>query len=65
MVERWLIVPYHQQELEQLKGRVDPEEIRRLNRVHMQRLNELSRKTFGEFIKLLGIEKKFRLLPSR
>ena len=65
MVERWMVVPYHQEELAGLKGKVDPQEILKLNEHHMERLKELSKKTFGEFIRLFGVEKKFRLLPSR
>lgn len=65
MVERWMMVPYHQQELQELKGQVEPAEILRRNADHMGRLKDLSRRTFGEFINLFGREKKYRFLPSR
>ncbi len=65
LVERWLTVPKHLKELEELKGKIDADQIRRENQEHMGRQMELSRLTFGEFIRLLGVEKTRRLLPSR
>lgn len=65
LVERWLKVPRHLNELKALEGRIDPETIRRDTRDHIAHLKVLSDKTFGEFIKLLGIPKKAKRLPSR
>ena len=65
MIERWLNVPRHVQEIESLEGRIDPEAIRRETPAHIQRLKTLSDRTFGEFIKLFGFEKTRRRLASR
>ena len=65
MIERWLEVPGHLKELEALKGKIDPEVIRQETPQYIGRLKELSVQTFGAFLKLLGVEKKDRRLPSR
>jgi len=65
MIERWLEVPRHKKEIEGLRGKIDPEVIRRQTPEYIRRLKALSEQTFGEFINLFGVKKKFRLLPSR
>lgn len=65
MIARWLEVPLHLNELDKLKGKIDPENIRQETPLYIDRLKDLSRKTFTEFIKLIGTTKKFRQLPSR
>lgn len=65
MIERWLKVPYHRQQLEDLKGSVNPDRIREETHRYIHRLKELSRLTFGEFIRLFGEKKKRILLSSR
>lgn len=54
IIERWLKISSQ-----------SPERIREETPRHIDRLRELSRKIFGEFIKLFGVEKKFRGLVSR
>jgi GMP synthase (glutamine-hydrolysing) len=65
MIERWLQVPNHQREMEGLVGKIVPEKIQEETGCHIGRLEDLSEKTFTEFIKLFGVQKKYRLLPSR
>jgi GMP synthase (glutamine-hydrolysing) len=65
MIERWLTVPMHVKEIESLDGKIDPQTIRRETPGHIQRLKELSDRTFGEFIKLFGSAKTRRRLGSR
>jgi GMP synthase (glutamine-hydrolysing) len=65
MIERWLTVPTHVKEIESLGGKIDPQTIRRETPGYIQRLKELSDRTFGEFIKLFGFEKTRRRLGSR
>ncbi len=65
MIERWLVVPHHKEEMENLKGKVDPKDIREQTPRHIHRLKSLSHSAFSEFIKLFGVSKKKRLLPSR
>ena len=65
MIKRWLKVPGHLKELESLKGQIDPQEIKEKTPEYIGRLQSLSLATFGAFLKLFGVEKKVRLLPSR
>lgn len=65
LIERWLNVPLHRDEIAQLGGRIDPEIIRQQSPTHVARLKQLSDATFGEFISLLGVSKRYRALPSR
>ena len=51
LIERWLTVPVHVEELAGLVGRVDPDGIRCETRVHIHRLKRLSDRTFVEFIR--------------
>ncbi|MDJ0848440.1 MAG: gamma-glutamyl-gamma-aminobutyrate hydrolase family protein [Myxococcota bacterium] len=54
MIERWLGVPAHREEIEGLDGRVDPEAIRRETPERMPRIEQLSDRTFEAFVALLG-----------
>lgn len=66
MIERWLKVPDHVRELDDPNDTtIDVGAIRRETPLCIERLKNLSDKTFGEFIKLFGVEKKFRRLSSR
>jgi GMP synthase (glutamine-hydrolysing) len=65
LVERWLSVPIHRKELESLKGRIDPNTIRRETTVLIDGLKQLSDRTFVEFIKLFRIRKRRLAHPSR
>lgn len=65
LIERWLQVPAHKREIENLKGKVDPEVIKQETSLYINRLKQLSSRTFGEFIKLFGIEKRSKTLWSR
>ncbi|GJM16473.1 MAG: hypothetical protein DHS20C13_18000 [Thermodesulfobacteriota bacterium] len=65
MVERWLVVPENKKEIEDLNGKIDPEQIRTETPDYIVRLNELSNNVFGNFIELFGYNKKRKTLPSR
>lgn len=65
MIERWLRVPAMKREIEALNRRIDPERIRRETPLYIDRLKQLSDRTFTEFIKLSGNWEKRRRLPSR
>jgi len=65
LIERWLNVPIHRAELEELEGRIDPDVIRRETPDHIARLKSLSDETFSNFIRLFGQRKRHRLLSSR
>jgi GMP synthase (glutamine-hydrolysing) len=65
LIERWLRVPIHRKEIEELKGAVDPETIRRETTRNIGRLKSLSDRTFTELINLFGAPRKRVLLPSR
>ena len=52
-------------ELKELKGKIDPAKILKETPRHIQRSMSLSEKTFGEFLKLFGIQKKFKRLSYR
>ena len=65
MIDRWLRVPGHRREIENLNGKVCPDRIRDETATHLERLKELSERTFGEFVRLFGPRKKRIALPSR
>ena len=65
MIHRWLEVPVHRREIESLNGKVCPDRIRHQTATHLERLKELSERTFGEFVRLFGPRKKRIALPSR
>ena len=65
MIHRWLRVAENIKEIASLGDSNAPERIHSQTPAHMERLTQLSERVFGEFIKLFGIGKKFRHLPSR
>jgi GMP synthase (glutamine-hydrolysing) len=65
MIDRWLQVPVHRREIESLNGKVCPDRIRAETAKHLNRLKELSERTFGEFVRMFGPRKKRIALPSR
>ena len=65
MIDRWLRVPINRSEIESLAGKVCPDRIRLETTTHLERLKELSERTFGEFVRLFGPRRKRIALPSR
>ncbi len=65
MIERWLKVPDNKKEIEQLNGKIDPEQIKAETPGYISRLNDLSNSVFGNFVELFGYNKKRHTLPSR
>jgi GMP synthase (glutamine-hydrolysing) len=65
LIERWLRVPIHREELRHLHGKIAPEDIRRETPQRIERTKQLSRQVFGAFIDLFGIGPKRRMLRSR
>lgn len=65
IINRWLTIESNQDELELLKGEVDPGEIRLETPASILRLTELSRLSFAQFIGLLERKRKFIRLPWR
>lgn len=55
MVERWLTVPHNRQEITDLNGAIDPEQIRSDTLQHIDKLQRLSDDTFSRWIKLFGL----------
>ncbi len=64
MIHRWLLAPTNQKELEELKGIIDPDHIRKETPDYIKDLMSLSDKTFGEFINLFEHKEKTHVLPS-
>jgi GMP synthase (glutamine-hydrolysing) len=65
LIERWLTVPDHQATLEEEKGHVDPEVIRRHTDVMIGPLQALSRETFLRWINRFEMGPRRQHLPSR
>lgn len=65
MIERWLNVPANKKEIDALNGKIDPGVILEQTPQHIERLKELSDKTFSGFLSLFGYNKKRHTLPSR
>jgi GMP synthase (glutamine-hydrolysing) len=65
LIERWLRVEAHRRELESLKGKIGPDDIRRETVLHIDRARALSDRVFSEFIRLFRLPAKRRALPSR
>lgn len=65
LIERWLRVPVHRQQLESLEGEISAEKIREETPAHIGRLHALSDAAFGAFIDLFRLPVKRRVLPSR
>jgi GMP synthase (glutamine-hydrolysing) len=65
LIERWLRVPVHREELAAEAGRVSPEAIRAETPQRIARSTALSERVFGAFVDLFGLPPKRRALPSR
>jgi GMP synthase (glutamine-hydrolysing) len=66
LIERWLRVPAHHDDLERLAAEVDPDAIRRETRERIADLHETADLVFGELVRLFGAERpRRRVLPSR
>lgn len=65
MIERWLKIPSHQDEIAACQNEIDPQEILTKSPQCLKRLNPISERFFLEFVGLLGGEKKYIQLPSR
>jgi GMP synthase (glutamine-hydrolysing) len=65
MIRRWLEVPVNRAELESLNGKVSPDRIRAETPEHIGQLEQLSERTFTQFVKLFRLPPKRRALPSR
>ena len=52
LIERWLTVPVHQEEIRASDGRIEPDRIRAETDAHIRSLKRLARRTFEEFIRL-------------
>lgn len=58
MIERWLTVPAHAAEIEELDGKVDPEQIRRETPVQIDRVRDLADRAFDHFVGLIGRKRR-------
>jgi len=65
LVERWLQVPAHRQEIEGLGGEIDPDRIRAETRSQIREMTAAADRVFGELVTLFGRRPKVRFLPSR
>ena len=65
IIERWLTVPENQPLLEEERGRIDLEEIRREVPHNIGALESLSRRTFLRWIDRFEFGPRRRTLPSR
>jgi len=65
LIERWLRVPVHQEELRKLQGKVDPDTIRHETPHRIERTRQLSQLVFRSFIDMFRISPKRVMLRSR
>ncbi len=66
LVERWLVVPENQNDLAEVKGKIDPQVIQQETDTHIHALEQLSERTFGAFTKLFGeVKRPHQRLLSR
>lgn len=65
LIDRWLSIPVHQDEIASLDGRVDPGKIRLETRDRIESACDLSDRTFGAWVRLFGRERRGRILASR
>lgn len=65
LIERWLDVPVHRAELVDLRGEIDPEEIRRQTQTHIAGSHALAHAVFSRFIDLFDLPSRRRLLRTR
>lgn len=65
LIERWLGIPLHIEELSALNGLINPEDIRADTRKYIDTAKQLSNAVFGEFIKLIGHQEVSASFNSR
>jgi len=65
MIHRWLKAPGNQRELEELRGRIDPDVIARETPQHIARSHALGQAVFGDYIRLFHGRHRRSVLPSR
>ena len=65
LIERWLTVPVHRDELRALGGAVDPDVIRSQTRERIAQAKRLSDRTFSEFVALFGPARRNPPQPHR
>ncbi len=65
LIERWLNVPVHREELADLRGQIDPDVIRSETQIHIAESYALGEAVFGRFIDLFGLPARRRLLRHR
>jgi GMP synthase (glutamine-hydrolysing) len=66
LIERWLRVPAHRDDIERLAVEVHPDEIRRETRERITDLHATADRVFGALVRLFGAERpRRRVLPSR
>lgn len=65
LIERWLNVPVHREELSDLRGQIDPDIVRRETVEHIARSQALGQAVFGRFIDQFDLPAKRRLLRTR
>jgi len=65
LIHRWLRAPVNLQELDGLKGVIDPDRIARETPAYVARSRELGDAVFGEFIHLFQARHRRTVLPSR
>ena len=65
LVHRWLNTPRYLEELSALKGRTDPETIRKETTLYIEELKALSRDVFGSFLDLIKPDKENISMASR
>ena len=65
LVHRWLSTPRYLKELSSLKGRTDPETIRRETTLYIEELKALSQNVFGSFLDLIKPSKESVSMASR
>jgi GMP synthase (glutamine-hydrolysing) len=65
LIERWLRVPVHQEQLRKLRGKIDPDAIRRETPQRIERTRQLSQRVFRAFIDKFDIGPKRVMLRSR
>ncbi len=65
LIERWLNVPVHVQELSDLRGQIDPQAVRRETVERIAASEELGRDVFSRFVDLFDLPTRRQLLRSR
>ena len=66
LIERWLRVPVHRQDLEAVAEEVDPDAIRRETRERISEHRQTAARIFDEMVRLFGAERpRRRVLASR